>query len=157
MASNPPPQVPLSPSFPNSKPLTIDSSSAGDGESAENEAGDDEDESRGENTGMSSGSNHVDTTDALAGAAREALRLDPNSGDAAANAFRLHTLLNSCMRRMQAQEQLLQSALAAPLHHPPASASHPSPAATPGKSNDDIARLQDALFTAVRPPSLIIV
>jgi hypothetical protein len=115
----------------------FESSSAGEEHSVENEeGGDDEDESQGANTGKSSGSAHVDTTDALAGAAREALRIDPNSGDAAANAFRLQNLLKSCIRRMLAQEQLLQAALNAP-------------AATPGKSKDDIARLQDALVTAV--------
>lgn len=115
----------------------FESSSAGEEHSVENEeGGDDEDVSQGANTGKSSGSAHVDTTDALAGAAREALRIDPNSGDAAANAFRLQNLLKSCIRRMLAQEQLLQAALDAP-------------AATSGKSNGDIARLQDALVTAV--------
>jgi hypothetical protein len=114
----------------------FESSSAGDDDSVENEGGDDEDGSQGAITGRSSGSNHVDTTDALAGAAREALRIDPNAGDAAANAFRLQNLLESCIRRMMAQEQLLHAALVAP-------------AAMSGKSDADIARLRDAMLAAV--------
>ena len=83
----------------------------------------------------------VDTTDALAGAAREALRIDPCAGDAAAHAVLLQRVLDSCLRRMCVQEQLLQiaSSAAAP------SASSASAATV----NEKIVELQSGLIAAV--------
>lgn len=63
----------------------------------------------------------VDTTDALAGAARVVLRMDPNAGDASANAILLQRHLKSCVQRMCAQEELLQHALVAAQPVPPSS------------------------------------
>jgi hypothetical protein len=55
----------------------------------------------------------VDTTDAIAGAARAALRIDTSTDDAAANAALMQRLLSSCVQRMAAQEELLQQTMAA--------------------------------------------
>jgi hypothetical protein len=107
---------------------------------SENDAGD---ASKQDGAGDSSKQHvRVDTTDALAGAAREALRIDPCAGDAAANAVLLQRLLKSCIRRMVAQEELLQTAL---------SAAQPAERhVAPSDNQGDASRMRQAVVAAVQ-------
>jgi hypothetical protein len=112
---------------------------ASDGDNAADHSGSDS-EREGEGSAQPA---DFDTTDALAGAAREALRIDPSAGDAAASAFLLKRLLESCIRRMTAQEELLQHAMAA--------AQPVSTTSDHGESLEEcVARLRGALVGAIK-------
>lgn len=112
---------------------------ASEGDNAADQTGSDS-EREGEGSAQPA---NVDTTDALAGAAREALRIDPSAGDAAASAFLLKRLLESCIRRMTAQEELLQHAMAA--------AQPVSTTSNHGESLEEcVARLRGAVVGAVK-------
>jgi hypothetical protein len=76
----------------------------------------------------------LQTTEALAGAAREALRIDPSACDSAALAVRLQGLLAGSVKLILAQDELLQSV---------------KPVEEPASSDSIVSRLRDSVVAAV--------